>query len=1745
MPFTVLTPLPASASSSSSLNDMASSSPHPSPGTRLNLHNGTAVSKAARDSIINSSAKGWSPLQINKRDSVSSPLRPSPNPSDDAGSSSTSTATGEGPRRTSSSFKHVTRNSLVMNSPFKNPSTVQGAQAAGIHVERSTEVIHERRSPGRALGQAASAAIGAPNTPKAAIGLGISAKPRSASRTPSGSAVSGTRKVSNERKVAFPSVSSRGSPGERKVSGSKENESPDIRHGKRTPRQSAAFRVLKQEALVSKSPFLSSKRVPSGGEPSPKTVPDDVFGSPSPSPRRVSPSTRKVSPGKRKASPGKIARMSDSHATPSPPRLFSNQIPGPSPLSRRSIDEPTPVATPSKSAMTPSRRLRGPRGAELTDTPSKSKTVTFQSIPDVKEFERMSVEGSVDGSFDVDHEHEHEADWVDDNVMRGGELEEILEDSNDIDPLNSALHDLRLSQPRDSNNPSPSEDDHSANHHDESTTADFVNTLIEEGLFSPPQMPTPAMDDQPSFEQEPDETPQLSTPSLGDPLHATPLFATLADVPKFEDNDEAGIPFGRTHHAERVALAHARPSIHQASPPPSTLPKGDNTMLLNANAAQPAVPHRQSPSAPLSHQDGPMQDPFITIQTATSAISPPRARDEGGVPLGRTSHAERILAARTLATQQLGLGMPGRNPSPAKAPLQPRARDEDAQSESGNEAPPPRGSSKGWEASNGSGGAETPKRGLPKPPAPRVEQVRLPSPVSRRAPEPEKKVEKRASKLDFSGFSLPFIGNVSPFFSSGNSVPDPVVPAPTDKSSPSVKSASSEEERPLTPPPPMVDRAKTESPHRIPSFEFEEISLTSVGPQGVQKATVTSNSISPIKASSSEEFGATRDPTAESTNTKVRQRISREMIRETINQRIADGSISRRGSRPTSMIEPPRQQDKGSRPASVIGKYSTSIEPPQLSVTPHASSYRDPFDSPAGDAAPSTARGNGVPMAKSLTTDAAPSREDKDPQQRLRGHKQSQSLSAPAHVVLRQNSKDGIITEPQSSLDRLAQGFVPDAASQKSGRSAESSAGSSRSAAMGPTASPFKPVSILKHATSAPASSSSSNSSKALPKAPKPGPNSGSGSSSSRAVEFPEPQPMFPPKGELMPPPTLSPPTPAPFRDDLMPDQNSVRSPAMSSVAEHGVAEREAAIPAKRKEKESMAVSAASAGSKGSRRSRRSVSLGGLDGDEVIEEEARGQGFVARGFRLMKQIKDFRNRQPRLTLGLGDQQSIAEAFSEEAANIGSNRAYKVKEKPKVHASFDRIAHSKAGDLDTGKAWRSLRRPSDINEHAAELRAMKAREASNGKASGTIFVKVLGIEGLQIPLPEQPTYFCVTLDNGIDYIRTPYTQLAEGAKVNQEFSLVEHPNFEFSLSLDIRRDPHILKSLHEINNRSASLANSSQASLATTVASPAKSSGGFRNLFGSPRKAKSSIATSLAASSKSSRSASSQPSAPVIAPQPPKDTIARYLATPQSSTIAKTHVAFKPVAKNCEARVLEIRYPMFAMFKGEPDRPGPHELPKVPNQPRKQLAKVTLQMFRLPPLPGVRPEDLPQCIDECLRGIRHHAWHTCEYHEGILTQEGGDCKIPRRRMFKLIGGTLVAQNEVTRKEVASIDLRKALQVVDLNPNASPKSRVTRVDDEEEGWVARPRSWRVVFADGEGIVFSADKEEDKVTWMQTLDGLIGKIPPNPLWAELLSEKMKERDAKEKDREGKRSTSRSSLAKEAMGEGKPRAASRAERA
>lgn len=650
------------------------SHPSPSAQNRLNFRSApNTAASAARTSIMNSSAHGWSPLKIAKRDS---PLKTSPDMSDDPTSPEALQAS---PRRTSSSFKHVTKNSLVSNSPFKqslSPSKLTSAE------ER---VIHERAGR-RAMGEAPATAAGVASTPKASIGLGISAnsRPRSTSRSASGSgsgsgsAVSGTRKVSADRtRVAFPTITGeRRASGERVVSGTKENDSPDIRSGKRVPRQSGGLKGLAGSAYVSKSPF---KRSPSGGlsnagssranesptNASPRSVPvekDDIFSSPSPSPA-----------ARRRASPSKFLARSTS-PTPSPPRGIAQPTlatgVSPSPLGQipslapASYAEPSPSPTPVKSSMTPSKRLRGPRDFcnDIYDSPTKSnKTVTFRNVADVREFERMSVEGATpDGSFELEATDDEE--WADETADNS--LEEILLEPDSLDKAISRQQ-YRIANP-DMPAMEASEDGHGGVG-DESATAEFMDTLIEEGLFSPPEVEADTFADYPHMSLGGSQpAPFLSTPSLGDSVHATPLLAGVEPDQMYADTDGAGIPYGRTHRAERNMRAHSEELPHdEPLSQPATLHhsrEDGQRMLLNANAAQPALPQspEQKKKAPLAHQDGPMPDPFITLQTATNVLSPQRdtQREEGGVPLGRTSHAERVQAARMLATQQLGLGMP-------------------------------------------------------------------------------------------------------------------------------------------------------------------------------------------------------------------------------------------------------------------------------------------------------------------------------------------------------------------------------------------------------------------------------------------------------------------------------------------------------------------------------------------------------------------------------------------------------------------------------------------------------------------------------------------------------------------------------------------------------------------------------------------------------------------------------------------------------------------------------------------------------------------------------------------------------------------------------------------------------------------------------------------------------------------------------------------------------------------------------
>ena len=249
--------------------------------------------------------------------------------------------------------------------------------------------------------------------------------------------------------------------------------------------------------------------------------------------------------------------------------------------------------------------------------------------------------------------------------------------------------------------------------------------------------------------------------------------------------------------------------------------------------------------------------------------------------------------------------------------------------------------------------------------------------------------------------------------------------------------------------------------------------------------------------------------------------------------------------------------------------------------------------------------------------------------------------------------------------------------------------------------------------------------------------------------------------------------------------------------------------------------------------------------------------------------------------------------------------------------------------------------------------------------------VLGIKGVHLPLPSQPTVLTCTLNNGIHFVSTPECQLGRDARIEQEFELwvfsilpvtfneycihrIEHSKLEFTLTIKVRRDPHIIAQFKALTPAPPTPLPVVQTS----------SKGGMRSFFSSSPK-------------KSSKDKILTPPPPSIHQLP--ENLARYLKP--DGTLARAFISFKEVAPRCDVRLFETSYPLI----GQRMELG-GKLSTL------QAGEIVLQMFRLPPLHGISPTQLPQSLEECHRGLRHINWHKVTYFEGTLTQYGGDCSV---------------------------------------------------------------------------------------------------------------------------------------------------------
>ena len=117
----------------------------------------------------------------------------------------------------------------------------------------------------------------------------------------------------------------------------------------------------------------------------------------------------------------------------------------------------------------------------------------------------------------------------------------------------------------------------------------------------------------------------------------------------------------------------------------------------------------------------------------------------------------------------------------------------------------------------------------------------------------------------------------------------------------------------------------------------------------------------------------------------------------------------------------------------------------------------------------------------------------------------------------------------------------------------------------------------------------------------------------------------------------------------------------------------------------------------------------------------------------------------------------------------------------------------------------------------------------------------------------------------------------------------------------------------------------------------------------------------------------------VAPLVLEENLARYLKP--DGTLARAFVSFKDIAARCDTRLFETSYPLIGQRLESGSKVNSIE-----------IGELVLQFFRLPPLPGIPPSQLPQSLDEFHRGLRHVHWHKMTYFEGTLTQSGGDCSV---------------------------------------------------------------------------------------------------------------------------------------------------------
>ncbi|KAG2411725.1 hypothetical protein HFD88_009281 [Aspergillus terreus] len=364
----------------------------------------------------------------------------------------------------------------------------------------------------------------------------------------------------------------------------------------------------------------------------------------------------------------------------------------------------------------------------------------------------------------------------------------------------------------------------------------------------------------------------------------------------------------------------------------------------------------------------------------------------------------------------------------------------------------------------------------------------------------------------------------------------------------------------------------------------------------------------------------------------------------------------------------------------------------------------------------------------------------------------------------------------------------------------------------------------------------------------------------------------------------------------------------------------------------------------------------------------------------------------------------------------------------------------------------------------------------GEERGRLFVKVVGMKYLDLPLPRgERSYFALTLDNGLHCVTTAWLELGKTAPIGQEFELIVQNDLEFQLTLQMKVDDEKLRPPETAPSSSPTRQKAST----------------FSRVFASPRKRKElEMKQQLASQQQKSRDVN----APVW--ERLRSLIAR------DGSFARAYVALSDHEKYAYGRPYTVDIACFNEWAVE-EQPNSVKSKKSTastsqRRPPYKIGKLELQLLFVPKPKGAKDDDMPKSMNACIREMREAETVASRSWEGFLSQQGGDCPFWRRRFFKLQGSKLTAFHETTRQPRATINLSKAVKLIDDRSSLTQKETTTRgggrrksaFAEEEEGYMFVEEGFRIRFGNGEVIDFYADSRADKEGWLTVLADAVGK-------------------------------------------------------